>query len=906
MAREELSLQISGLVTNPSTFTNVAPGALQVADNIVLDRPNIVTPRRGQFRYGTPADGTGIESLFDYGNSLLRYTQDNHLEYDSDGEGDWVRYSGSYDIPGVSTPGNRIRSLESNLNFYFLTDKGTYKLDNLSGPPRPVGAPQGLGGQGVTTGTNGFFTQGTNVAYRVVWGYKDNNGNLILGAPSDRIVVQNGQTTMNISAVTGTALTVSSVAGLVVGQTVTQGSISDTIASIVGSVVTVTSATTFTIGSALAGFDTNVTLTFQIPAGIDTTWFYQVYRSQNSAGITVEPSDNLQQTIEGVPTSGQISARFVTVTDTTPETLLQAFLYTNSNEDGILQANFQPPWATDVCFYKSYSFYANTRDIQRFFVNLLSTEAPDGLQIGDAITFTNTNGGVFTIIGGSTENTASGQFRVQNTGNPGIDLQATALSICAVINLYASNTFLNAHYVSSFGDIPGQMEFELNSLDPGYFYMNCTRVTAFSPTVIATGQGAASTNTVAPNRIYWSKLLQPEAVPTVNWVDVGSRNQPIQRILPLRDGIIIVKPDGVFRLSGTSAGDSGSGWTVNGLDNTVRCIAPNSAQVLDNQVFMLTDQGVVALSENGTQIMSYPIEHTLLSLTSPAQFPNQYDLCFGVAYNGDRKYILCLAANGTDAFCSYEYCYNTLTNSWTRWTLPVLCGIVNIGDDKLYFGAPDQGLGGYVTKERKTYTNQDFADFEYDITVVSSTGSQVTITDASLLTVGMTVTQLASSSSSIIQAIVGNVLVMKDISTFTAGPALAYTPIYTVLKTVQCDSGNPNMQKHIPEISFIYSEANFDVMAAQFSTDLSGANQVQSLRPSQTGSWGRFAWGTGAAWGGAVVSQQTRIRTMIPATAQRSNWFYVELSLAQCFTSFGLSGLSWVVNDVSTRQRQVS
>jgi len=43
-----------------------------------------------------------------------------------------------------------------------------------------------------------------------------------------------------------------------------------------------------------------------------------------------------------------------------------------------------------------------------------------------------------------------------------------------------------------------------------------------------------ATNLVNPNRIYYSKFQQPEAVPIVNFIDVGSKDTQILRVIALR------------------------------------------------------------------------------------------------------------------------------------------------------------------------------------------------------------------------------------------------------------------------------------------------------------------------------------------------------------------------------------
>lgn len=841
MAQKILDLSVKGLYTSPSTFSGVPDGALLEADNIVIQRPNFAQTRRGQANYGTPTDGKSIESLFSFGNNKIRYLNNGVLQHDADSVGAWTNYSGTYARPDAGEAGNRIRSVESNRNFYFLTDKGTMKLDTLTSTPRLAGAPRGQSGSATPTGATGFQPDTTNVAYRIVWGYRDANKNLILGAPSERIICANN-----------------------------------------------------------AGHTSNAALAFQIPDEIDGTWFYQIYRSIPSASLLTEPSDDLQLAYEGIPTAPQLAAAEVTYTDTLPTSLLQQFLYTNSNEAGILQSNTRPPFAKDAVLYKNYVFYANTRTVHSLKTNLISSEPPDGLVVGSTLKFTRLSDSAnFTLTGQAAESAVAGFFKVFNTGDPGADIRNTALSIAKICNEYPSNTFINAYYISNYGEVPGQLQFEMSTLTVQGFVLNSNLSTAWSPPILSTGTDTASENELAENRIYWSRELQPEAVPIGDWLEVGNKAQPIDRIAALRDGILVFKQDGIWLISGF-----GGDWTLTGVDNTVRILAPNSLAVLDNQAYFLSDQAVVAASTDGQpQIMSFSIERELLELSSPTTFPNAKDLSFGLSYSADREYILSVPTNGTDESCKLQFVYNTITKTWTNWTRECLCGTVYISDNKLYLGGHATiGVAGYTTQERKSYTKADYADEDWPLTVTAHTAFSITVTDVSKVTIGSTVTQGVNSAE--VTGIAGLVVALGiDAGTWVNGAATVFTPIDTNLKTIQLDCGDAGAQKHYTEASFIFSEANFDSMDAFFSSDLAGGEQKQTLHPSQGGGWGLFAWGE-APWGGGEGAGQTRIRTLIPSNSARANWIYVRLHLRQCFTSFGLSGLSLVYNQQSTRQRQ--
>lgn len=306
-----LTIYVSGLWTSPNNF-NAPPGALAIADNIVIDRPNIGETRRGQKRYGdniadlvtTPGY---FHKLYNYDNHLIGY-DDVTLFYDSDDAGTWVDYTGDFS----PVTNYALRGLEANRNFYVNTSNGIFKIDDIASEFRLAGSPQALQGTfTLTTGT--ILVDDTAVAYRMVWGYTDANENEIVGAPSQRLIVAND-----------------------------------------------------------SGSDQDVVLTFQIPDTITEDYFYRIYRSPPSADAESEPSDEVQLVISGNPTGAEITAGLFTVTDS--QANLGALLYTNQSQEGILQSNFEPPIAKDMTLWNGYVFYANT--IQKQFMNVTITELP--------------------------------------------------------------------------------------------------------------------------------------------------------------------------------------------------------------------------------------------------------------------------------------------------------------------------------------------------------------------------------------------------------------------------------------------------------------------------------------------------------------------------------------------------
>jgi hypothetical protein len=246
---------------------------------------------------------------------------------------------------------------------------------------------------------------------------------------------------------------------------------------------------------------------------------------------------------------------------------------------------------------------------------------------------------------------------------------------------------------------------------------------------------AASDNNTSPNRLAFSKISQPEAVPISNFLDVGSKDKVILRILALRDNLFVLKEDGIYIVTGSSAPD----FSVRLLDNSAILIAPDSAVVLNNLIYALTTQGVVSISESGVSIVSRPIEDQIKKYTT-SQFNYRYT-SFGVGYESDRSYLLWLPELKTDTVATQCFRYNSITNTWTRWTITNTCGIVNqLGDDKLYLGLGDRNV---LAQERKNLEREDHADRNFTRTIGAGAfnDKQVSLSSTSLITAGDVFTQ---------------------------------------------------------------------------------------------------------------------------------------------------------------------
>lgn len=817
---QSLILKNTGLFTNSNQLSEVPEGALSIAKNIVIDKDGVADPARGFKRQTSAASSSLVRNdrITSYQDHLIvRRSSDNTMAYDN-GAG-YTDYAGTYEHPDADY--GRMQFSQAKGNLYFPTSVGVKVLDAYTGPVYSTGMPKGLDGVAVTTGASGMMADNTQLAYRIVWGSRDANNNLYLGAPSQRIIVSNS-----------------------------------------------------------SGGTRDVSLTFTIPDGISTADFFQAYRSKESASSTDEPNDELQLVYEKNPTGAEITAKSVTFTDSTPVSLMGAALYTNASQEGIAESNDEPPFAKDICSFKNFMFFGNVKTKHKLNIKLLSVGG-SGLADNDTITI---DGDVYTAK--SSETIASGFFKRFTGGSAAQNISDTAQSLVKVINQYSANTNIYAYYISGYQDLPGQIQLVKRTLDDVSFSVSTSNSVAFD-----LGTGASSNDQYA-NGLMWSKNQAPEHVPASHLEFVGSKNFPLRRIVPLRDSLFILKDDGVFRLTGTNGS-----WAIEPLDTSTKIIAPDSAVVVNNQIFALCDQGIVTISDVGVQVISRPIEDQIQALYS-ASLTNLKKLSFGVAYETDRKYYLWTIASSSDSYPTQAFVYNTFTQAWTTRVKDAKHAFVDGTNDKMYICNPSDK---YVLEERKSLTFRDFVDEEIDgFSVVSSSGNSVVLNTI----VGLDDGYLLYSSDSVYSVITAinastNTITVNDVKTWPLGSITVLKDIDCQLEYTQQHFGNPGVMKHFQEVALLFREASFLTGTLSFFTDLSGGYSSTTIYGSYGSTlWGLFLWGDGT-WGGLVRPKP--IRVFVPREKSRGSLLSVKLNISTAYSDWSLNGASLQFDWVSER-----
>jgi hypothetical protein len=326
-----------------------------------------------------------------------------------------------------------------------------------------------------------------------------------------------------------------------------------------------------------------------------------------------------------------------------------------------------------------------------------------------------------------------------------------------------------------FQDLPGQILVEERGIGGSAFVAISSRGGAFSPNLPSAGSTYTSGNDTAKHRVYISKVQQPEAVPTAQYIELGDAQKNIMRIVALRDSVFVLKEDGVFRITG----EDPTTLRQSLFDSTTELLNIESAVPFNNQVACFTTQGITNVSDSGAAIVSRPIELDLLTISTSA-YPNFDSASFGCTYESDRKFLFGTVTNATDTYATQFYVYNSVTSTFTRWyltrpdTTTVLAighAIVGDSDNKLYVASADSTVP-YIFQERKAYSNMDYADDEFSVQVTGQSGKTLTLVSSANVLVGYTLSQGTTGKNSVVTAVPDSTHVtVADLYTWDFAPA---------------------------------------------------------------------------------------------------------------------------------------
>lgn len=629
--------------------------------------------------------------------------------------------------------------------------------------------------------------------------------------------------------------------------------------------------------------------------GPSVTMFVQLYRSDTTESVDIPPLDQMQLVYEALITPANISAGRITILDETPDSLKGIPLYTGSDREGILQANDPPPLCKDAALYRDMVLYANCTLKPSLKLTLLGVSLPggSGLQEGDEITVTPSGGSpvIFTAVSGSPS--SSGEFQVVTSGTPAQNIADTTNNFISTINyapgLSPDVSPVYAFLVSGSSDTPGQILLISKDYTEVAIEASLHGATAWSP-AITPSDDVSLTSESLPNTVLVAKQGQGVAVPQANTVLVGDASSPIVRVLALREYSVVIKTDGVYRITGLTPSTLSSSL----FDNTTRIVGAETAAVLTNAVWMLSNQGVVSVSDTGVQIRSTPIKNLIDYLTGPL-LEHSRETAFAVGYETEKKYILSISDNVGDEFCNTQYVFNYITNAWTYWDRTTFAMNVAQNEDRLYVANAESAT---ISRERHDGNDGDLCDEDIEVTIISVTGDQVELDSVAGINEG-SVIERSSDLRALIVAVdeLTSIVTVLEDTGITTGAATIKTAIRCVTQWKPVVNGaNPAYARQYSEGAVLFRSTRFSFGTIGFFTDADNSIERVPIVGYAPGAWGFFPWDS-IPWGGVIRPQS--VRFLIPQNKQYASQLVPILVIQNALAPWTCQGLSISANLIS-------
>lgn len=403
--------------------------------------------------------------------------------------------------------------------------------------------------------------------------------------------------------------------------------------------------------------------------------------------------------------------------DRTPDSALTTELYTNPGQAGFNSAKFEPPLSNCVATFKGYTFYGNRVDpptlslqvpLGLAFGMLTANQYLRKNAVGNrsiTATFTNTSNVLTAISAADMVGMAVGQL-IADVSLVGVQATVTAVGVntltlsttanANVTKLTSTNDQIvvngNSYALSNWNDFSSLVNAEpvsvsAASVDPPLALTTTILNDYYAPRKFAliqqrklsatasfTVQATNGQNYVPPlpsppataltvsatavaNGLAWGEQGQPEAVPTLNTLSVGSGT--IYGMWATRDSLWIFTSDGLWQLTGTGgAAGRGFDWSIINRDSTLSLSAPHAACVLKDSVYAYTNRGLISVSSSG--LKENLSQGRLNDLLPGPPFSLTRDIQVWADETNDEIW---LAVNATTS--PVIYVFNTLSDAWT-------------------------------------------------------------------------------------------------------------------------------------------------------------------------------------------------------------------------------------------------
>jgi hypothetical protein len=716
-------LATDGNATAPPT------GALRRCENAIIDAPGVASARPN---FNVPFSKTStkeVHRVFAHDGAIYALT------YDSGGP-TWALEKSASVLTGGATPTDTTRSnmqvAKVRANAYFATDSGVRKISTSSdtatadaGMHEPITPTLSIGGSGTWLAVNDY------VAYRIIFVKRDANDVETRSAPTPWASVQN----------------------------------------------------------TTAGAD-GVNVFVPLPSYVTAGDTLEIYRSKTVT--TSPPSDVLYLSARYTITSADVTAESVTIEDALPTAMLGELLYTSSVREGIEGANLRPPRCLALAAWQDSLWCGSTRAPHTLVVDLVSIWDPPPSSVANCTVTTGVNTltlpapqsdvRVGQLLWNDTLSAFPAGTKVTNVAGATLTVSNNALITSAVADLGFADTVTidGVEYYGRVGATTPSSRFYAVTTS-GSADSNAIRtaralayaVSAYSGSTLyvqvveeastaVTGRPArivfqrtdlsddtaftfdagsipdasweaysgsfTSEQETKPNRIAFSKPLEPEHFRLFDWIEMGREDAHVLAFAPLSGGMLVFKEDGIWSVYGN--------WPLFSVDKVsdARLVRGDAVSVLDDRAYAWTDRGVLEMGDRGVleDITAGRIRDELVALKDEYDASDSSQAGAWVV-RWPRMSLVLVGANSDDS--PRIYVFHLLTREWSMWPIdgtraaPWIGPWYDIEGERVLYGR--QGPAKIEVRSSISGTPRGY-DTSYSITTWSIAGTTITVATANL------------------------------------------------------------------------------------------------------------------------------------------------------------------------------
>jgi hypothetical protein len=701
----------AGLAKDPSPLVTGPQGGLRIAENVIIDRPGVARQRPGLEAKTTYVTSNLPQRMHAYNGTTILVAEGS-LSY-----GVRVLSSGTVITAptGGATPlspsDSYVQFVDARGNCYWSSSIGVVKITSAADTTAELaGMHEALSCDEVSISTSGTpvaMPNNTARAWRWCHVKRDVNGVVVRSAPSPWASFENTTgSTVDINWVIPLPTYV--VAGdeieLYATETVASGSTpSDMMYLTKRQVITAANVTagSVTVKDSRADADLGAELyTNPTREGIlkanglppacgaiaqwsDCVWFGRTKGPWTSALELVD--------LDGATVAdGSVGFQVLTLAGigtTNGSPTLTGFASTDSIEVGMRVTGTGIPNYPTLVTVLSKTATTVTMSSNATATAAVAVTFADGITIGSQTYY----GSTANFIGPATTPGTLSTFDVV-----GESRTSAVLNLAYVINM--ANRVEQDYFAYAFSDpfSPTRAYIVIRAIDQSaaQFTVTTTRTAALSFDANSSG-GILVDRDDRPNGLMYSKPDEPEHVPEINYLTVGSENDAIIALAPLRSALVVFKTDGIFRVTGSAP----DGWRVDAIAPVVRPLRAECVSIMGEVAVCWSQHGVLLVDEGGVRNISDGLVGEDLETVERAVIQTPGVNGAFVATNNHQGYTLLGYTADSGAYATELYCYHHDTRAWTTWDVAAYCAVEARNSAAFYIA---RATGWGVSRVRNT------------------------------------------------------------------------------------------------------------------------------------------------------------------------------------------------------------